>query len=84
VDGVSGTPTLTVGDKQRGLNVQRRDQEHRRHAGLTKVDNGTLKLTGTNNLLRATMISGGTLELGTSGSISNSTAVSVTAAARCI
>lgn len=45
--------------------------------GMTKTDSGTLILSGANNYTGATTISGGTLQLGASNVLPNSTAVTV-------
>jgi len=50
---------------------------------VTKLGNGTLTLNGTNTYTGATTLSAGTLALGSKGSISNSSSISIAAGATC-
>jgi autotransporter-associated beta strand protein len=78
VDGVSGTPTLTVGDNDATGAENTFSGVIKNTAGtlsLTKIGNGTLTLSGTNTYGGNTTINAGKLQLVVGGSCSNSTVI---------
>jgi autotransporter-associated beta strand protein len=67
VDGVSGTPTLTIGDNDATGTTNTFSGVIKNTAGvltLTKIGSGEMTLSGTNTYSGATIISNGTLKLG--------------------
>lgn len=79
VDGVSGTPTLTVGNNDATSSYSGVIANSAGLLSLTKIGTGTLTLSGVNTYGGATVISNGTLVL--SGSISNSASIHIAAGA---
>jgi fibronectin-binding autotransporter adhesin len=80
VDGVSGTPTLTVGDNNATGADNTFSGVIKNTAGslaLTKTGSGTLTLSGTNTYTGATLISAGTLKLDATGTINDTSEVSL-------
>ena len=84
VDGVSGTPTLTVGDNDATGAANTFSGVIKNTAGtlaLTKTGSGTLTLSGNNTYSGATTISGGMLLAGSITGLSPNSAASVAASA---
>jgi autotransporter-associated beta strand protein len=75
IDGVSGTPTLTVGDNDATSTFSGVIKNTAGSLGLTKTGNGTLTLSGDNTYSGATTVSAGTLSL--TGNLSGGSAISV-------
>ncbi|MCX6972456.1 MAG: autotransporter-associated beta strand repeat-containing protein [Verrucomicrobia bacterium] len=80
VDGISGTPTLTVGDNNATSTFSGVIKNTAGALALTKTGNGTLTLSNTNTYSGATLVSTGTLLV--NGSTSASSAVNVSSGAR--
>ena len=81
VDGVSGTPILTVGDNNATGTFSGVIKNTAGTLSLTKIGTGFLTLSGVNTYTGATTVSEGTLALGAPGSISNSPLISVASGA---
>ncbi|MEK0445813.1 MAG: hypothetical protein RLZZ399_1134 [Verrucomicrobiota bacterium] len=64
IDGVTGTPTLTVGDNDATSTFSGTLLNTAGTLALTKIGAGTLTLTGTNTYAGVTTVAGGTLALG--------------------
>jgi len=81
VDGVSGTPALTVGDNDATSTFVGVIKNTAGTLALIKIGTGALTLAGINTYDGATIISNGTLALSAPGSIGNSPLISVAAGA---
>ena len=84
VDGISGTPTLTVGDNNATGASNTFSGVIKNTAGtlaLTKTGSGTLTLSGNNTYSGATTVSVGTLKAGSTTGLSANSAFSVAASA---
>jgi autotransporter-associated beta strand protein len=81
VDGVSGTPTLTVGDNDATSTFSGIIKNTAGTLALTKTGSGTLTLSGNNSYGGATTVSGGTLKAGSTTGLSANSALSVGAGA---
>ncbi|MEY4245106.1 MAG: hypothetical protein RLZZ245_2691, partial [Verrucomicrobiota bacterium] len=84
VDGVSGTPNLTVGDNDATGAANTFSGVIKNTSGtlaLTKTGSGTLTLSGNNTYGGATTVSAGTLKAGSITGLSANSAVSVAASA---
>jgi autotransporter-associated beta strand protein len=79
VDGVSGTPTLTVGDNNATSTFSGRITNTAGTLALTKIGTGTLTLSGANTYTGALAVSGGVLGLASTvgGAAANAASVSV-------
>jgi autotransporter-associated beta strand protein len=82
VNGVSatGAQTLTVGGTG-NTTVSGAMTDGTGTLALTKADSGTLTLTGANTFTGATAVNGGTLVLGSGGTLANTTSITVTSGA---
>ena len=67
LDGVSGTPILTVGGNNATSTFSGVIKNTTGSLALTKIGTGTLTLSGNNTYSGATSLSGGTLEIGAAG-----------------
>jgi len=78
VDGVSGAPTLTVGDNNATSEFDGVIKNSGGTLALTKIGAGTLTLSGANSYIGATTVNAGVLQ-GVTGGSSSSSAVTVAA-----
>ena len=78
VDGVNGSPTLTIGDNNATSEFDGVIQDSAGTLSLTKIGTGTLTLSGANSYSGATTVNAGIL-LGVAGGSSSSSAVTVAA-----
>jgi autotransporter-associated beta strand protein len=77
VDSISGTSTLTVGDSNASGSFAGVLKNTGGTLALTKTGSGTQTLSGVNTYSGATLISGGTLALDLTGTIDNTSSVSL-------
>jgi len=80
VDGVNGSPTLTVGDNDATSEFDGVIQDSAGNLSLTKIGAGTFTVSGANSYRGATTVNAGVLQ-GVVGGSSSSSAVTVAAAA---
>ena len=81
IDGVSGTPTLTVGDNNATTTFSGVIKNTAGTLALTKTGTGTLTLSGANTYAGATTISAGTLSVSGGSAIADTGVVSVSSGA---
>jgi len=67
IDGLSGTPTLTVGDNDATSTFTGVIRNTAGSLALTKIGTGTITISGNNTYGGATTVSAGTLEIGAAG-----------------
>ncbi len=78
LDGVSGTPNLGLGDNNAtGNTFSGTIKNTNGNLSVTKIGTGTQTLTGFNTYSGATVVVSGTLEVGTGGTLSNTSLVTV-------
>jgi autotransporter-associated beta strand protein len=75
VDGISGTPTLTVGDNNATSSFSGVIKNTAGSLALIKTGSGTLTLSGTNTYTGSTTINAGTLQAGSTGAFNNAGAL---------
>jgi len=75
VDGISGTPTLTIGDNNATSTFSGVIKNTSGSLGLTKTGTGSLTLSGTNTYTGATTINAGTLQAGSATAFNNTSAL---------
>jgi len=71
IDGISGSPTLTIGDNNITSTYSGVIQNIAGTLAITKIGSGTLTISGVNTFDGTTTISGGTLQLGNNAALPN-------------
>jgi autotransporter-associated beta strand protein len=81
VDGVSGTPTLTIGDNDATSTFSGVIKNTAGTLALTKIGNGTLTLSGANTFSGSTAISAGNLSISSVSSLGSTSGINLSNAA---